>query len=523
MIRHVRLAVLALFMGGGALAQNAVPLSSEDRQLLWEEALMSFDGSAYTYRALKFASRPEAEDCVRQIFLCERERGGRRLELTRRYNELPLAYRERIAALGEGAVSDPVAAANGEAWWVFSMQAIRPARFAGEVDAAAWLDQFAASALPAPSALKTRREFVARRALYRLREADELWRAMAEGQIRPADLDALSPNGATPLLQAIHHDHTGLLAALLAAGASPDRCGVRTCPLALAVALQRKEAVRLLLKNKADPDGGRTGLSPLMAASVNGDRELAQWLLDAGADPLASRDERIGGLDQPRSVLFYAAADNPAYLEWLQRQVSKALSRDGAYRWSAWIEQGGARWPVQDGATLVLGRLPFRLVVRTNERAFFRVLASPDATLLDRSRNPVLRRELLSDSRIGAANEHSKYLAIFEFEGEDAVRHSSIVSNEWRYSAEADEARGTTRRLNKGEVEYVHEVEEFITASRTLPIGRYQGDGLAVLMGPVPPLGAGADYFRPARIRLVFRPRVVMRRKRLPAAPAGSA
>ena len=506
MIRHVRLAVLALFLGAGAFARNALPLSPQDRQLLWEEALMSFDGSAYTYRALRFASRQEAEACLRQIFLCERERGGPRLELTRRYNELPLAYREQIASLGEGAASDPVAAVDGDAWWVFSMQEIRGARFAGEVDAAAWLDQFAASALPAPSALRTRREFAARRALYRLREADELWRAMAEGQIRPADLDALSPNGATPLLQAIEHDRTGLLAALLAAGASADRCGVRACPLASAVMLQRKEAVRLLLKNKADPNGGRTGLSPLMAASVNGDRELAQWLLDAGADPLAGRAERVGGIDELRCVLFSVPADKPAYLEWLQRQVSKALSRGGAYRWSAWIEQGRGRWPVKDGETLELERMPFRLVMRTNEQAFFRVLASPDVHMLDRSHDPVLRRELLSDSRIGASDAHSKYLAIFELRTAGAVPRSSIVSNEWRYSADPDETRGTTRRLNQGVVEYVHEVEEFITAGETLPVGRYQGDGLAVLMGPIPPLGTGADFFRPARIRLVFRP-----------------
>lgn len=109
------------------------------------------------------------------------------------------------------------------------------------------------------------------------------------------DLDALDPHGITVLHLAVEADATQTLAALLAAGASPDtlgHCHLVDEPLtpALACAATRGsstglDSVRALISAHAKVDTRRAdGVTPLMLAAGNGDADLTAALLAAGAD-----------------------------------------------------------------------------------------------------------------------------------------------------------------------------------------------------------------------------------------------
>lgn len=501
------LAALLFAMSSSAFAQSFSALPGDDKKLLWEEALATFDGSTYKYRVTAFATEDEAKQCLQNTFTCMKQKNARRFGYTHRSNEMPPALRNVVVALAEDDVAPPLRSPDGAEWWVVSLTKRASAKFTEEVQPGPWLERFAFISLPPVDALKNDPELLARRALNRLSGAEALPPLMASGRVQPKQLDMRLSSGATALLKAVYLKDLALMTALLDAGASPDACGVSACPLTTALLLSQGDAVRLLLSRKANPNGSGFGLPPLMAVAETADRELTAALLKAGANILQTHVERLGmGMEMKRSVMFYASSQEKAYTDWLLEQVNAAVAQRKAHDWSAWIEQDGKRVPVKDGATIDLKRRPFKLVFRANPNDSFRVLATEDPMIFERSSEFSFRRSLLGGFHVGASSATSKYITLFNAKVEkDATALMTGSTNEWSHSDDPEQQNGTRRvQLKQGGVEYVHEIEEIITESTETLLTAYKGPGLVWVMGPLPDIGSGADYFRPARIRLSF-------------------
>ncbi|BDG01636.1 ankyrin repeat domain-containing protein [Anaeromyxobacter oryzae] len=260
-MRTVALVPLLAVLGACSSIQRADGVAGEegdapaadsaggDRALLWEEAVSTFDGSAYTYRVLVFPSESAARAChdrfvpasCRQATLSWRE-------VDTRSNEIPLPLREHVLALSPAGLSDPFPAPTGSGWLLVDVERQKPSKFVGAVDPQAWLAKYAATALPRPRDLRTDPVLVARRARNRVRTSADLAAALESGAIAPAQLDDRLSNGATLLLKAIYLGDRSLVESLLASGARADKCGLSACPLTTAVLLRERDAVLLLLE-----------------------------------------------------------------------------------------------------------------------------------------------------------------------------------------------------------------------------------------------------------------------------------
>jgi ankyrin repeat protein len=119
---------------------------------------------------------------------------------------------------------------------------------------------------------------------------------------RPGGMDYA---GLTPLDVAAHLGDEDLCRRLLKAGADPRLPG--HLPLALAAAGGHEAVCRLLLQHSVDVDSQvGPGFSALMAAIEEGKTSVVNLLLDAGADPNATRDALAG--DGGRLTCLMAAA-----------------------------------------------------------------------------------------------------------------------------------------------------------------------------------------------------------------------
>jgi Ankyrin repeats (3 copies) len=490
-----------------AQAQRFSDYSVEDKKLLWEEAVASFDGLEYEYVTRTFATENHARDCLKDLSSCISNNSGAPKEAKHRYNEMPRQWREKVASLDFDEVSEPFYFKDADQWLVFELIKKLPSQFVGAIDPLAWLEKFSATSLPSPYELRNDPAVVLRTELNRISSRDGLQQLLSKTKLQARQLDSLLSNGNTLLIKAVYNNDRDMMAALIAAGASVNQCGAASCPLSKAVALNLPDAVTFLLKNKANPNGARSNDTPLIYASTIGNRPVAQMLIDAGADVLKTRNEQAGGFELKRSMLFYALSEFPGYVNWLSDQVNQALEKTGKYQWTAWIEQNNKRTPVQDGSSISIRRAPFKLIMKMNPESSFRVLAFEDPAALEKTRDALLRRQMLMGTRIGASAADSKYLSVFstlQMEGNEV--HFSFTSNEWSYSTEPNQQMGTRRVVNRGQTEYEHDVHELILDGQEVPITKYTGKEISVVMGPIPPLGTGSDYFKPARIKLKFSP-----------------
>ena len=108
----------------------------------------------------------------------------------------------------------------------------------------------------------------------------------------PERVNAISPDGFSPLGLAAFFGHPKIIAYLIEQGANvnaPSKNPMRVCPLHSAVAYRQSsvayEIAEMLLAHGADPNvfqGG--GWTPLHAAAVHGQLALAKLLLVHGAD-----------------------------------------------------------------------------------------------------------------------------------------------------------------------------------------------------------------------------------------------
>ena len=88
----------------------------------------------------------------------------------------------------------------------------------------------------------------------------------------------------TPLVYAVEQGNAELVEVLLAAGADPNR-ETRGGKTPLAAAVYTPELLRVLLKNKADPNLRVGSATPLSEAILNDNAEAVEILLESGADP----------------------------------------------------------------------------------------------------------------------------------------------------------------------------------------------------------------------------------------------
>jgi ankyrin repeat protein len=117
--------------------------------------------------------------------------------------------------------------------------------------------------------------------------------------------DESGRGGVTALMSAARHGAVDAMAALLDAGADPNRFDARDgvspvaganrwTPLLHAIHKQQPEAARLLLERGADPNlGAAHGLAPLLMAADDPDPTIVELLLAYGANP---RVEGRGGM-----------------------------------------------------------------------------------------------------------------------------------------------------------------------------------------------------------------------------------
>jgi uncharacterized protein len=115
---------------------------------------------------------------------------------------------------------------------------------------------------------------------------DRILTGEADGLPAPGER---SPDGFTPLHIAVFARNADALRALLAAGADPNELATasfaQVTPLGTAATFGANELAELLLDHGADPE--RTsdhGHTPLHAAAANGNRALVELLLTRGAN-----------------------------------------------------------------------------------------------------------------------------------------------------------------------------------------------------------------------------------------------
>lgn len=487
----------------------AVSYSPEDARILWEEAAYTFDGTAYDYTLYRFASEEEATHCEGDWQCSPR---AHRLEerTAERSNEIAPWLRPAVVSPIGDARSKPVHDPVTDAWIVAQVTARRPATFdVRGVQPMAWLAAHAATALPSADALRSDPALRVRSALNRVFTVAGLQAALAAQAFGTADLDRSLSNGSTLLVRALARHDEALADALVAAGASVDACGAKICPLEYVIAAQDHAGLRWLLARgvRVDRASDHAGaLPPLALAAMVGDRDGVLLLLDAKADPLVSVDENLGRQVLHRSLAFYVPSEQAEFLDLVYARMEQADERSGRFKWSAWIEQGGVRHPIVDGATITLKALPFRIVMKLPDDTSFRILSSEDPAFIGETRSGVMRRKMLGPGRSGAVGPDSRFIDVGRFVARDGARDFDGSSIELSWSAASDYPTGTKRVADKlgGHLD-IHDVEEFITPSGTIANRNFAGHTVHVLVGTVTSHGTASDFFKPARLDIVLR------------------
>ncbi|MCK9684488.1 hypothetical protein [Scleromatobacter humisilvae] len=492
-----------------AAAAPAPQISRADAEMLWEEAVYTFDGLSYDYTTYRFISQDEATHCLAN-WQCPLDAHRLDQRTGERSNEIAPWLRDAVVTTLGDERSRPVHDPKTDAWVVVRVTARRPDKFDPKtLQPMAWLTAHAATALPSPDALRSDPALRKRSAMNRVFTAERLQSSLAAGEFGPGDLDRPLSGGMTLLTRALARHDEAFAAALVAAGASIDACGTSYCPIEFVISAQDHAGLRWVLAHGArvERSQARPGaLPPLVLAAMAGDKESAQLLLDARADPLVGVDDSVFGQTLQRSLAYYVSGEQADFLDWIYAQMARADERGGHYAWKAWIEQGGRRQPIVDGVTITLQAQPFRIVMKVPDQTSFRIVSSEDAGFLAETRSAVTRRELLSPALVGAAGPDSRFLGVGSFVTRKGVREFDGSSLELSWQSDPKFGNGT-KRVNdrRGEHEDVHEIAEFIAPSGTIAAKDYAHHTIHVLTGPMPWHGTASDLYKPARFDIVIR------------------
>lgn len=441
--------VPALWVTPGA-AQTATPLAPsptasataapptpawtpEQWQALWNAAQHTAGTTAYEYKWAFFSDITRAR--------MARVSGLRNIGARTAPNLLAVPKAIRLALINlylPGEKSEPLPYTNrGTPGWVV-VELLRTSRAVPlapgpefERDARTWVAQ---GLLPPPDALLADPQELARMAY---------WQALTPEAVKAVPA-AWSPNlefgnYLTPLTRAILTERRDLVTALLERGASLQQCGVLGCPLHVALgipdAAKAQEWVKWLLERGAkpdtldtrhltasdtplttavfqgklaiaetlvqggaSPDGAPQGRhTPLFEAAVTHRKDTVQWLIARGASVLPFDDR---GQPAPGGVAhLYSAAlstDDAEFAAWAEKTMLSAAQASPQYRFNAFIEQAGRRYPLQDGANHTLKAAPFKLVLvlKPGESTGVTMGASFDKAWADEVRRGELRNPM---------------------------------------------------------------------------------------------------------------------------------
>lgn len=306
--------------------------------------------------------------------------------------------RERLRELLPGE-STALFKADGKRWAIAELRKVEPDLVMPTLpQLRATLPRLArVGALPPPARLRSDAELRERALLARVGSVREF------DQLPPGtDIERPLASGHTLLQRALQRDQPDLVRAVLTAGADPNRCPLHVCPLQLALQSRTHALtyVNLLLDRGADANGRKLATSPLHTALATDNRELAQLLLDHGADPLQQRP-LPGGMAAGAPLLAAVAAQKAELAAWFRAAALKKLGAQGAYRWSAWVEQEVLA-PRTDAGT---GAGPLVQIIKTPLRPGGRVLLNrerftlhlrlpPQGLRVEASTGPQLAAEL---------------------------------------------------------------------------------------------------------------------------------
>lgn len=247
------------------------------------------------------------------------------------------------------------------------------------------------------------------------------------------DIDMPLSNGFTLLQRALVRDDPGMVRATLLRAANTNLCLMRNCPLHLAVrskanggayvtqltaagakpdggaapgedtaltlaaSQDNREAVRNLLAAGANPNGADGPNTPLGVALYLGHLDIAQLLLQKGADPLLRKTARNGDITTPMSMAL--AGRHAEAVALLRTATRKYVATRKPWRWSLWIEQDGEKVAMK-GNRVHLARKPFSLHVRMASGAELRLEAATSPRLFDEYTTGDLKAPLYQLSRL---------------------------------------------------------------------------------------------------------------------------
>jgi len=145
-----------------------------------------------------------------------------------------------------------------------------------------------------------------------------------------ADVNAVQPDGSTPLLWAVYRVDHELVKELLQHGAKPNvRNSLGATPLGEATSISDKEMVDMLLKARADPNlGNDDGQTPLMIAARNGSLPIVQALVKAGARVREHEKFR----DQT-ALMWAIGANSSEVVDYLISQKADVEERSAVNDW----------------------------------------------------------------------------------------------------------------------------------------------------------------------------------------------
>ncbi len=145
-----------------------------------------------------------------------------------------------------------------------------------------------------------------------------------------ADVNALQPDGSSPLLWAVYRVDTGLVNELLERGAKPNQVNLLgATPLTEAVSVGELDIVQALLKARADPNlGNDDEQTPLMLAARIGSLPIAEALVKAGAK-IDTREK----YREQTALMWAIGANSGPVTELLIKHKADIEARAGSTDW----------------------------------------------------------------------------------------------------------------------------------------------------------------------------------------------
>ncbi len=308
------------------------------------------------------------------------------------------------------------------------------------------------------------------------------------------------------------------LALLLARGARPDTVDPRNLAsadtaLANAIAQDRMALAEALVQAGASPDGVPGVLhTPLLQAALSHRKDSVQWLIAHGASVLPWKDRALLPFVGASNLATAAQSTGDAdFTAWAEKTMLDAANASAAYRFEAFVEQDGKRYPLLDGATPKIKAAPFRLVLvlppgasdSVTLGASFQKSWADEVRNADR-RNPMFR-PFSSAALAEPSSEDSYDLLVGQPCPADAKPDDTCPGAQFVLQTDAT-ARKDFHSIRPAAHEYVREVRRIFDVSTmqvpAVPLDQFRGKTLQLVLSTAINVG-GMDGLRLIHPRFV--------------------